>query len=65
MLREQVHDGRAAATTSSTPRPTPGSPGPTDTKKDLFSELPGQKQPPNSQILSVPQGTLVVEKEPE
>jgi SecD/SecF fusion protein len=37
--------------------------GPTDTQKDLFSELPGQKQPPNSQILTVPQGTLVVEKE--
>src|SRR5439155_25414611 len=39
--------------------------GPSDTQQDLFSELPGQKQPPNSQILSVPQGTLVVEKEPD
>jgi SecD/SecF fusion protein len=39
--------------------------GPSDTRKDLFSELPGQKQPPNSQILSVPQGTLVVQKEPD
>jgi SecD/SecF fusion protein len=39
--------------------------GPTDTKDDLFSELPGQKQPPHSQILSVPQGTLVVQKEPD
>jgi SecD/SecF fusion protein len=37
--------------------------GPADTKQDLFSELKGQKQPPNSQILTVPQGTLVVEKE--
>jgi SecD/SecF fusion protein len=37
--------------------------GPTDKQKDLFSELPGQKQPPNSVILTVPQGTLVVEKE--
>jgi SecD/SecF fusion protein len=37
--------------------------GPEDTQKDLFSELPGQKQPPNSEILSVPQGTLVIEKE--
>jgi SecD/SecF fusion protein len=37
--------------------------GPTDKRKDLFAELPGQKQPPNTQILSVPQGTLVVEKE--
>ncbi len=39
--------------------------GPTDTQKDLFSELPGQKQPANSQILTVPQGTLVVQKEPD
>jgi SecD/SecF fusion protein len=37
--------------------------GPTDTQKDLFSELPGQKKPPNSLILTVPQGTVVVEKE--
>jgi SecD/SecF fusion protein len=37
--------------------------GPTDKQKDLFSELPGQKQPPNSEIRTVPQGTLVVEKE--
>jgi SecD/SecF fusion protein len=39
--------------------------GPSDNKKDLFSELPGQKQPPNSEILTVPQGTLVVQKEPD
>jgi SecD/SecF fusion protein len=39
--------------------------GPAETKKDLFSELPGQKQPPNSEIKSVPQGTLVVQKEPD
>jgi SecD/SecF fusion protein len=37
--------------------------GPTDKRQDLFSELPGQKQPPNSEILTVPQGTVVVEKE--
>jgi SecD/SecF fusion protein len=37
--------------------------GPTDEKKDLYSELPGQKQPPNSQVIAVPQGTIVVEKE--
>ncbi len=39
--------------------------GPTETQKDLFSELPGQKQPANSEILTVPQGTLVVQKEPD
>jgi SecD/SecF fusion protein len=37
--------------------------GPADTQQDLFSELPGQNQPPNSVILTVPQGTLVVEQE--
>jgi SecD/SecF fusion protein len=37
--------------------------GPTDTQNDLFSELPGQKQPPNTQVIAVPQGTIVVEKE--
>jgi SecD/SecF fusion protein len=37
--------------------------GPTDTQKDLFAELEGQKQPPNSEISTVPQGTLVIEKE--
>ncbi len=39
--------------------------GPAATRKDLFSELPGQKQPSNSQIIAVPQGTLVVQKEPD
>jgi SecD/SecF fusion protein len=39
--------------------------GPADSKKDLFSELPGQKQPANSEILTVPQGTLVVQREPD
>ena len=38
--------------------------GPAENTKDLFADLPGQKQPPNTQILTVPQGTLVVEKEP-
>jgi SecD/SecF fusion protein len=37
--------------------------GPTDTQKDLFSELPGQNQPPGTQVIAVPQGTIVVEKE--
>ncbi len=37
--------------------------GPADNKQDLFSELPGQRQPAHSEILTVPQGTLVVEKE--
>src|SRR5262249_11427898 len=36
--------------------------GPAQTQKDLYSQLPGQKQPPNSAIVTVPQGTLVVEK---
>jgi SecD/SecF fusion protein len=39
--------------------------GPADNQKDLFSELAGQKKPPNSVILTVPQGTLVVQKEPD
>jgi SecD/SecF fusion protein len=37
--------------------------GPTDTQKDLFAQLRDQKQPPNSEIIAVPQGTVVVEKE--
>jgi SecD/SecF fusion protein len=39
--------------------------GPSQVKQDLFAQLPGQKQPPNSLILSVPQGTLVVEEGPQ
>ncbi len=39
--------------------------GPAETKKDLYSEQPGQKKPANSEILTVPQGTLVVQKEPD
>jgi SecD/SecF fusion protein len=39
--------------------------GPTQAKQDLFAQLPGQKQPANSLILSVPQGTLVVEEGPQ
>ena len=38
--------------------------GPSLAQEDLFAQLPGQQQPPNSQILSVPQGTLVVEEGP-
>ncbi|HSD24173.1 MAG TPA: protein translocase subunit SecD [Solirubrobacterales bacterium] len=37
--------------------------GPAQTQKDLFAQLPGQKQPPNSEIIAVPQGTLVIQKE--
>jgi SecD/SecF fusion protein len=37
--------------------------GPTDTQNDLFAQLRDQKQPPNSEIIAVPQGTVVVEKE--
>src|SRR5262249_51975497 len=36
----------------------------TQTQQDLFAQLRGQKQPPNSLIVSVPQGTLVVEEGP-
>jgi SecD/SecF fusion protein len=39
--------------------------GPAEKQKDLFSELPGQKKPANSEILTVPQGTLVVQREPD
>jgi SecD/SecF fusion protein len=38
--------------------------GPSQTRDDLFAQLRGQRQPPNSVILSVPQGTLVVEEGP-
>jgi SecD/SecF fusion protein len=39
--------------------------GPADNRKDLFSELPGQRQPANSEIIAIPQGTLVIQKEPD
>ena len=39
--------------------------GPADTRKDLFTELPGAKQPANSEVIAVPQGTLVVQREPD
>jgi SecD/SecF fusion protein len=39
--------------------------GPTESEQDLFTELPGQKQPPGTEVLVVPQGTLVVQKEPD
>jgi SecD/SecF fusion protein len=38
--------------------------GPSQAQQDLFAQLRGQKQPPNTEILSVPQGTLVVEEGP-
>jgi SecD/SecF fusion protein len=39
--------------------------GPEQAQADLFVDQPGHQQPPNSEILSVPQGTLVVKKEGE
>jgi SecD/SecF fusion protein len=39
--------------------------GPAQKTEDLFADQPQQKQPPNSEILTVPQGTLVVKKEPD
>ena len=38
--------------------------GPSQVQQDLFAQLRGQKQPPNTEIVSVPQGTLVVEEGP-
>ncbi|MDX6652576.1 MAG: SecD/SecF fusion protein [Solirubrobacterales bacterium] len=35
--------------------------GPETSKRDLFSNQKGGKQPPNSEILTVPQGVLVIE----
>ena len=64
VLPEQVHDQRARSTTSSTRRPTPTSRARPTTARTCSRSCPGQKQPPNSQILTVPQGTLVVQKEP-
>jgi SecD/SecF fusion protein len=37
--------------------------GPEQKQEDLFADLPGQKQPPHSEILTVPQGTIVVKRE--
>ena len=34
--------------------------GPDSSTKDLYSELPGQKQPAGSKLLTVPQGTVVL-----
>ena len=38
--------------------------GPAATEEDLYADQPGEKQPPGSEVLSVPQGTLVVLQEP-
>ena len=38
--------------------------GPEAAEEDLFIDQPGEKQPPNSEILTVPQGTVVVREEP-
>ncbi len=35
--------------------------GPDETKKDLLSELSGQKAPPGSELVTVPQGTVVLQ----
>jgi SecD/SecF fusion protein len=37
--------------------------GPEDTPADLFSERPGQRQPPNTEVLKVNAGTLVIQAE--
>jgi SecD/SecF fusion protein len=34
---------------------------PSDRKSDLFANLPGEKQPANSEVIKVPRGTVVVE----
>ena len=64
VLPEQVHDQRAAATTCSTRRPTPTSPGPPRTRRTCSPTCLVRSGLPTPQILTVPQGTLVVEKEP-
>ena len=38
--------------------------GPAERKGDLFLQEKNQKQPPNTRILAVPQGTVVVQAEP-
>ncbi|MGH2957827.1 MAG: protein translocase subunit SecD, partial [Solirubrobacterales bacterium] len=38
--------------------------GPEAARQDLFVEFPDEKQPPNSEIVAIPQGTLVVQAEP-
>src|SRR4051812_17832132 len=37
--------------------------GPEDTEQDLYSELPGQKKPPNSEVVKINTGTTVVKGE--
>ena len=39
--------------------------GPEPTEEDLFANLPGERRPKGSEIVKVPQGTLVVENAPE
>jgi SecD/SecF fusion protein len=38
--------------------------GPETARQDLFIDFPDEKQPANSEIVAVPQGTLVVQAEP-
>jgi SecD/SecF fusion protein len=39
--------------------------GPVDRQKDLFTNLPAGTKPADGQVLSVPQGTVVLQKEPQ
>jgi SecD/SecF fusion protein len=38
---------------------------PSEKKADLFASSPDEKQPPNTKLLAVPQGTVVLEDKPE
>ncbi len=38
---------------------------PSEKKVDLFASSPNEKQPPNTKLLAVPQGTVVLEDKPE
>ncbi len=38
--------------------------GPESARKDLFAEQPGEKQPAGSEVVAIPQGTVVVREEP-
>ena len=38
---------------------------PSEKKADLFASSPNEKQPPNTKLLAVPQGTVVLEDKPE
>jgi SecD/SecF fusion protein len=38
---------------------------PSEKKADLFASSPNEKQPPNTKLLAVPQGTVVLEDQPD